>query len=669
MSVPSDVMGKHNSRNRTQSKQLQADPFTALTWDELQDWAGPVIVSRGQRYQRSGQVHGLARTTRGGLVGWVLGSERYATSVELENGELVATCTCPYEGICKHAVAVVLEYLEQVKRKSPIPTVTEPDRRFQLLEHDEDQEEWAKTDEDGATDEEFVPVPERSAKKAGKVVTDAWLSFLEQQTQPQLLALLKDLSQRYADVRQFVQDRRNLSVGAVSKLVKSLRAEISKLSQEPGWRNHWNGEGSIPDYSRVRDRLGALLAQGHADAVVEVGAQLLEAGTKQVEISDDEGETAEEIASCMDIVFQALPRSSRAPAEQMRWAVEADLADGYELCRGATPFWDRSHPTEAWNGLADQLAQRLAKDRRNRARDAFSEKFQRDRLSNWLILALERAGRHAAIIPLCRQEAPKTGSYSRLVEYLTKAKQWEEAEVWVRKGIVATEKQWPGIAAQLRTAFREMRERQQDWPAVAALRADEFFVEPNLKTFQALEKAAKRAGVGPEVRAAAMQYLETGTRPQPSTKLWPLPESGLQRATRRFPIEPPMTEVLIEIAIAEKRPDEVLRWYDRRKPRSRGWDWGWSTEDRIAEAVVAKHPDRAVAIWKQLAEAQIALTKPKAYDMAADYLRKVGRVLKQQGKEQEWQSYLAALRQANERKRRFVDVLDILAGRRIVDMK
>ena len=669
MSVRSESMGKRNSRNKTKNKRTQVDPFVALTWDDLQKWSGSVIVLRGQRYQRSGQVHDLARTSRGGLVACVLGSDRYTTRVEPENGELVATCTCPYGGVCKHAVAVVLEYLEQVKRKSPIPTVSEQDRRFQLLEHDEEEGEWDETDEDDSTDEDFVPVPKRIMRKARKTAPDAWLSCLEQQTQPQLLALLKDLSQRYTDVRQFIQDRHNLSAGAVPKLVKSLRAEIADLSQESGWRNHWSGEGSIPDYSRVRDRLEALLAQGHADAVVEVGDQLLEAGTKQVEISDDEGETAEEIASCMDIVFQALPRSSLAPAEQMWWAVDADLADGYELCRGAKPFWDRSHPKEAWNGLADQLAQRLAKDRRNGNQDTFAEKFQRDRLSNWLILALDRAGRHAEIVPLCRQEAEETGNYPRLVEHLMKAKQWKEAEVWIRKGIVATEKQWPGIAHQLRTAFREMRERRQDWPAVAALRADEFFAEPNVKTFQALEKAAKRAGVGSEVRVTAMQYLQMGTRPQSATQRWPLPESGIESMTRRFPIEPPMTDVLIDIAIAEKRPDEVLRWYDCRKPRLRGWECGWPTEDRIAEALVTKYPERAVAIWKQLAEAQIALTKPRAYDVAAGYLRKVGRVLKQQGKEQDWQSYLAALRRANERKRRLVDVLNILAGRRIVDMQ
>jgi uncharacterized Zn finger protein len=599
----------------------------------------------------------------------VLGTHRYATRIETEEDELVATCTCPYGGVCKHAVAVVLEYLEQAKGNRTIPPVAEQDQRLQLLEQDGDEEAWDENDMGETTDEEFKTDPERPTRKAGKSTPSAWLSFLEQQTQPQLLALLKDLVQRYPDVRQFLQDRHNLSGGAVPKLVKALRAEIAALSAEPGWCHHWSGEGSIPDYSRVRDRLEALLAQGHADAVVEVGAQLLEAGTKQVEMSDDEGETAEEIASCLDIVFRALPQSSRAPAEQMHWAVEADLADEYELCRGAKSFWDRSHPAGAWNALAEQLAPRLQQNRQNKAQDAFSENFRRDRLSNWLILALERAGRREEIIPLCRQEAEQTGSYLRVVEQLMKAKQWKEAEAWIRKGIVATEKQWPGIAAQLRMAFREMREQQRDWRAAAALRAEEFFLEPSVQTFRALEKAAQRAGVGPDVRAAAMRYLETGTRPQPSTQLWPLSESELKTATGRHPIQPPMTDVLIDIAIDEKRPDEVLRWYDRRKPRSRSWDYGGFTEDRIAEAVVETYPERAVAIWKQLAEGQIALTKPKAYEAAADYLRKVGRVLKQQGKEQDWKSYLTALRRANERKRRLVEILDILAGRRIVDVR
>ncbi|MDH4152970.1 MAG: hypothetical protein OEV01_04225, partial [Nitrospira sp.] len=100
-----------------------------------------------------------------------------------------------------------------------------------------------------------------------------------------------------------------------------------------------------------------------------------------------------------------------------------------------------------------------------------------------------------------------------------------------------------------------------------------------------------------------------------------------------------------------------------------GWNSGWFIEDRIADAVVDTYPERAVTIWKQLAEEQIVLTKPKAYEVAAGYLRKVGRVLKQQGKERDWQDYLSTIRRAHERKRRLVEVLNILAGSRIVDVK
>lgn len=655
---------KQRDSKRPAQNRSQTDPLIDLTWDDLQKWAGAAILSRGQRYQRNGQVHNLARTSLGGLVAWVQGTRRYATTIESEGKTLVAACTCPYEGICKHAVAVVLDYLEQVKQNRAIPTVTEQDQRLRLLEGTADVDE---TDEGKAGDEADEEVGRAVPRRSRANAAGALPEFLEQQTKPQLLALLKDMAQRYPDVRQTLQDRHNLSVGAVPKLVNALRAEIAALSEEPGWSNHWNNEGSIPDYSRVRDRLEALLAKGHADAVVDVGAELLEAGTSQVEMSHDEGETGEEVASCLDIVFRALSHSSRSLAERMRWVVEAELSDDYELCRGAKAFWDKSYPTKAWNALAKHLASRLAQDRSAKSRDDFSDTFRRDRLSNWLILSLERAGRHEEIIPLCRQEAERTGSYLRLVEQLRKAKRWEEAEQWIRKGIAATEKRWPGIASQLRASFVEMRKGAQDWTSVAALHADDFFAEPSLKTFQTLQQAAKRAGVLPAVRAAALHYLETGAVPKPSTLPWPLPDGGLKPAIERPAARPPMTDTLIDIAIAEKRPDEVLRWYDQRKPRPRGWDYGWFAEDRIAEAVMEAYPDRAVAIWKQLAERQIALTKPKAYEEAAGYLRKALRVQKQLGKEQEWLGYLASLRRANERKRRLVQILDTLSGRRIIE--
>jgi uncharacterized Zn finger protein len=131
-----------------------------------------------------------------------------------------------------------------------------------------------------------------------------------------------------------------------------------------------------------------------------------------------------------------------------------------------------------------------------------------------------------------------------------------------------------------------------------------------------------------------------------------------------------MIDVLIDIAIEEKRPDEVLRWYDQRKSKKQIF-WGWDSyqEDQVAEAVADHHPDRALAIWKNVAEKQIALTKPKAYEAAAVYLRKVHSLLKKLKREEEWKNYLLKLCQTNTRKTKLIDILSHLEGRRIIEEK
>jgi uncharacterized Zn finger protein len=87
------------------------------------------------------------------------------------------------------------------------------------------------------------------------------------QTKEQLIALVEDLAGKYSIVRQDLEDRQGLSKGSVKKVVSAIRKEIHELSSEPGWSNHWNNEGYIPDYSRVKGRLQSLLAKGHADEI------------------------------------------------------------------------------------------------------------------------------------------------------------------------------------------------------------------------------------------------------------------------------------------------------------------------------------------------------------------------------------------------------------------
>ena len=121
-------------------KSSKVDSFKQLTWDDLHEWAGSRVFSRGQGYQRSHRVQELAQTQTEGLIAWVQGEHRYATRVTLEDGELTSTCTCPYRACCKHAVAVVLEYLDRLKKNLEIPKVTEKDKRLVLLDESADED-------------------------------------------------------------------------------------------------------------------------------------------------------------------------------------------------------------------------------------------------------------------------------------------------------------------------------------------------------------------------------------------------------------------------------------------------------------------------------------------------------------------------------------------------
>ena len=643
---------------------LKGDLFEKLSWGDLEQWAGNRVLSRGKNYHRDHRVQGLAQTQTGRIIAWVHGGQKYATEVDFEDGELISICTCPYGNNCKHAVAVVLEYLDHLKKNLEVPQIGAQDQRIALFQGFTDEED---RENDYGEAGEAVDTIDLVSQKGGKPIPPDLKGFLEGQTKEQLIALLKDLSEKYPSVREDLEDRQSLSKGSVKRVVGAARKEIHELSSEPGWKNHWNNEGYVPDYSRVKNRFESLLANGHADEVVALGKELLEAGIRQVEMSNDEGETGIEISSCLDIVFRALPQSSLSPVEQMLWVIDAELEDEYELCCGAEFFWKKKQKASDWNVVADRLLERLNNFQPVKGEDSFSRSYRRDRLTDWIIRALENSGRHEEIMPLCEQEAVKTGSYSRLVDVLREAKCLEEAEQWIHKGIKATQKQSPGIASHLRDTLRDMREKEGNWLEVAGFQVEDFIQMPSLHGYKEMKKAAEKAKVWPTVRTAALLYLENGKLRQADSS-WPLPETGVEEALKIRKNEFPMTDVLIDIAIEEKRPDDVLKWYDQHTSKKQVF-WGWNSyrEDQVAEAVADYYPDRALAIWKNVAEKQIALTQPKAYEAAAGYLRKVHALLKRLQRESEWKGYLSNLRQANARKKKLLEILDGIEGRRIVE--
>jgi uncharacterized Zn finger protein len=365
----------------------------------------------------------------------------------------------------------------------------------------------------------------------------------------------------------------------------------------------------------------------------------------------------------MPVIVEALNRSSLEHADKLIWALDAVLEDQYELCEDFAEYLHRDHPATVWSTVADRLLSRLKSFKPTKGMDEFSRNYERERLSDWTIHALERASRKDEVIPLCEAEAKRTGSYLRLVDRLMAARRYQDAERWILTGIQNTKGKWSGSANRLRDKLMEIRIKERNWSAVAAIQADEFVRYPSRKAFSDCKKTSGRVKAWSDVRESLLRYLEKGVLPW-KQRGWPLPDSGLDKPEPERKDRYPMADKLIAIAILEKKPDQVLHWYDQ--ILRKGFGWYGVNDDEVAASVQFYAPERAVDIWKNKAERLIAQVKPKAYREAAKYLRKAGLVMERQKKSKQWDEYLQGLRQQHARKIRLMEILDGLKGKPIL---
>ena len=446
-------------------KKKQTDKFLSLSWDDLEEWAGTRIVDRGERYQKQGRVSGLARTEDNCLLAWVEGSEKYATKVSIEkDGAIESTCTCPYTFECKHGVATVLEYIDQAKRNIPVPETGNKDERLRLIDGDPDDDEPDENIED----------------------------YFKGRRKEDLIELIGEICIKYPEVDRYLHDRLNFSAGNIESRIKHIRKQIDEATAEPGWQNHWDGQGFTPDFSEIRENLKTLLDEGHADDVLSLGKELMSSGVELVEISHDEGETAAEIEECMPVIIRALEESSLAPLAKLEFAVNSIIDDEYRLFEPFYEYIESGHPADVWSEIADTLLARLVEFSLITALSWDSAVYKRDLISNWAITALERSDRDKEILPLCEKEASITASYSRLVNILINNRQYDEAEKWIHKGISHTKDQWPGIASDLRGQLLDIRTKQKNPESVAALRVYEYVYFPSIQAYQICKNASKK---------------------------------------------------------------------------------------------------------------------------------------------------------------------------------
>jgi uncharacterized Zn finger protein len=457
-----------------------------------------------------------------------------------------------------------------------------------------------------------------------------------------------------------IRENEKIATGRVDGVIKSLRAEIAKVTSEPAFTSRWDGYAELPDYSHIGELFASLLENGRCDELLELGNELFHLGTAQVEQSSDDDMTLGEIEKCMKIVLAALPRSSHPGTLQIVWYIDREMLDHCRLLGGREEFlsscgWDEGD----WRGAAEVLEGRLAEGKDRLGADGYRH------TAEWLVETYRRAGLRDKIIPLLEMVADSTGLYEELVKNLIRAGERDRAREWAIRGYKKSQASnyWAGNDG-LRDLLRDMAAMDDRRDLVVSYRVDDFLENPSLSSYSQLKAEAGMAGCWGDVREAALWYLEsgnfvhkeTGTAPDlPPTDVADVKSSRKRRRISTFPI----FGVLIDIAISEKRTDDIVELYKRQRS-VKTQNFYDDKLSAIADAVQATHPDVSIEIWREIADGLIAEVKPKAYRGAAPYLKKMHDTYANLNRLGEWQALLSELRSVHRTKKRLMEVLDKL---------
>lgn len=229
---------------------------------------------------------------------------------------------------------------------------------------DFDDDDDDDDDDDGLDDVMADGVPRRvrnaRARRAAATTlqsADELASYIDALDEASAKQVIIEILSEHGDIREDMLRRVRTERSDVAQLMKMARKELKRLSREEAWVNPWKHEYHIPDYKPLRHILEKLLAEKAFDELVAFGDDLKLETFPQIEAAHDEGDTAGQICSCMEVVAKAVRRSSLSSVERMRWFAELHAADDY--CAFEDIYNPFAHPGDwkvsDWSAFADSM--------------------------------------------------------------------------------------------------------------------------------------------------------------------------------------------------------------------------------------------------------------------------------------------------------------------------
>ena len=629
--------------------------FRNLTWNDLDDWVGSTILSRGKSYKT--EVTNLASVKDNHLIATVHGSRTYQTEVWFDQEKLKSDCTCPYDwGIhCKHAVAVILVFLDKLKENESIPQAD--DSRLVGLHKVSTGANKATEANLGRFDDQKV---RRALSKIKKGELVEWCAKLIVSQSDLEADLPGDINPK-----TLLPDRAKPTKQQIAQILARIRLETSCRYFESEWGYGDQDYGDLPDYDQFKEDFSILAEMGSADVLLQLATELLDLSTEQLNESDPPAETYEQLRDCMRIAGTALNSSDFSPALKVITVWEWQLLDEFDLLADAPrPENEISLSQDDWRLVANHFIRRLHEDPIHTDQENYIARYRRSRLLNRATEALESADAYSEVVQLMESELPHCQNHVELVDLLIQNMDFERAKHWIASGRREFRDSYPGIASDLLLRWQGIAIRQNDLALAASVAAYFFMQRCDLTNYELVREACQKLSKWDQIRPVLLEFLESG-KFNPAEGNWSLPAIGLDDVDQ--PIEKPhhpRYPELIDIALAENRFDDAVDWFHKAPNHIVS---GLDVE--IAPKIQDSHPEVALEIWERNIHDLISQVKTKAYQAAMPYLKLMRELMTANDQVNRFERFVKSLRATHKNKRRLMQELDTLehGNKKILD--
>jgi uncharacterized Zn finger protein len=596
------------------TKRIRISPFELLSLDLLREFAGEPSYARGARYFEEGRVTDI-RVERDHVIAKVRGTHPYKVELRQEGGELNYSCTCPFfqdeTAFCKHCVAAGLAALDQIERVQRSGVKNGASRREKRL----------------------------AERELGSEEVE---EFLKGQDKATLVSLLV----QHADEDERFKSRLSMQAGKGKHSVHlpTFRKAIDRAVNWGEYVDYKSMYEYVQGVEEVINSLRELLKENHAPEVLELCEHFLRTLEVQMEMVDDSDGYMRGILSDVEEIHHAAciklkPDPEGLARKLFAWGLRSDWEVFYNAAQSYADVLGKPG-LKVFRALAEERWRRIRPLKPGEENREYEK--ERFRITSIMEQLAAQTGDVEALVAVKAKNLATAYAYLEIAKLYRSAKKDAKALEWAKEGV----KVFPeGTDSRLREFLAaEYHKRKQHQEAMQLI-WDEFADHPGFEEYRLLKSHAELAGGSSSWktwREKGLQFL----RQENST-------DGRKAKEKHFGWRSRDRSTLVKIFLWEKDVEQA--WQEAQEG---GCDESLWLD--LAAARETDHPEDAVAVYRNFVEPAVRRMDNQSYQEAAGFVRKVRKLLRRLGREEEWQRYVESLRTTHRRKRNFMKLLEQL---------